>query len=198
MPVIGVREFSSKVSRYIGQVEQTGEPLILTNHGRPIVAMMPLDADRLHALTVAAAPRLLADLAQADAALVAGQSRSMDELIAELDEQDEQPDTPGETAEREIEVGEQYSGTVVKTSTFGAFIELAKGTDGLLHISNLAPGRHIDTAEEILSKGDEVNVRVVEVDRDRGLIGLRLADDPELTPRSKRGRRSPRRTEQAR
>jgi polyribonucleotide nucleotidyltransferase len=81
---------------------------------------------------------------------------------------------------KEVEVGDEFSGKVVKTTTFGAFIELAKGTDGLLHISNVAPGRRIATVEEVLNKGDELNVRVVEVDRERGRIGLRLADDPEI------------------
>ena len=81
---------------------------------------------------------------------------------------------------KEVEVGDTFTGKVVKTTTFGAFVELAKGTDGLLHISNVAPGRRIATVEEVLNKGDEIEVRVVEVDRERGRIGLRLADDPEV------------------
>ncbi|HTW12069.1 MAG TPA: polyribonucleotide nucleotidyltransferase [Solirubrobacteraceae bacterium] len=85
---------------------------------------------------------------------------------------------------KEVEVGDEFTGKVVKTTTFGAFIELAKGTDGLLHISNVAPGRRIATVEEVLNKGDELNVRVVEVDRERGRIGLRLADDPEIAGKS--------------
>ena len=85
---------------------------------------------------------------------------------------------------KEVEVGDEFTGKVVKTTTFGAFIELAKGTDGLLHISNVAPGRRIATVEEVLNKGDELDVRVVEVDRERGRIGLRLADDPEVAGKS--------------
>jgi len=81
---------------------------------------------------------------------------------------------------KEVEVGDEFTGKVVKTTTFGAFIELSKGTDGLLHISNVAPGRRIATVEEVLNKGDELNVRVVEVDRERGRIGLRLAEDPDV------------------
>jgi polyribonucleotide nucleotidyltransferase len=84
------------------------------------------------------------------------------------------------TMTKEVEVGDEFTGKVVKTTTFGAFIELAKGTDGLLHISNVAPGRRIDTVEEEINKGDELKVRVVEVDRERGRIGLRLSDDPEI------------------
>jgi polyribonucleotide nucleotidyltransferase len=85
---------------------------------------------------------------------------------------------------KEVEIGDEFTGKVVKTTTFGAFIELAKGTDGLLHISNVAPGRRIATVEEVLNKGDELAVRVVEVDRERGRIGLRLADDPEIAGKS--------------
>ncbi len=85
---------------------------------------------------------------------------------------------------KEVEVGDEFTGKVVKTTTFGAFIELAKGTDGLLHISNVAPGRRIDTVEDVLGKGDELSVRVVEVDRERGRIGLRLADDPDIAGKS--------------
>jgi polyribonucleotide nucleotidyltransferase len=85
---------------------------------------------------------------------------------------------------KEVEVGDEYLGKVVKTTTFGAFIELSKGTDGLLHISNVAPGQRVDTVEDVLSKGDEVNVRVVEVDRERGRIGLRLSDDPDVAGKS--------------
>ncbi len=81
---------------------------------------------------------------------------------------------------KEVEVGDEFLGKVVKTTTFGAFVELAKGTDGLLHISNVSPGERISTVEDVLNKGDEINVRVVEVDRERGRIGLRLADDPEI------------------
>src|SRR6516225_1046820 len=85
---------------------------------------------------------------------------------------------------KEVEVGDEFTGKVVKTTAFGAFIELAKGTDGLLHISNVAPGRRIASVEEVLNKGDELNVRVVEVDRERGRIGLRLADDPDIVGKS--------------
>jgi polyribonucleotide nucleotidyltransferase len=85
---------------------------------------------------------------------------------------------------KEVEVGDEYLGKVVKTTTFGAFVELAKGTDGLLHISNVSPGQRVDSVEDVLNKGDEINVRVVEVDRERGRIGLRLAEDPDVAGKS--------------
>ncbi len=85
---------------------------------------------------------------------------------------------------KEVEVGDEFTGKVVKTTTFGAFVELAKGTDGLLHISNLKPGERVDTVEDVVNRGDEVEVKVVEVDRERGRIGLRLAEDPEIAGKS--------------
>jgi polyribonucleotide nucleotidyltransferase len=85
---------------------------------------------------------------------------------------------------KEVEVGDEFTGKVVKTTTFGAFVELAKGTDGLIHISNIAPGKRPNTVEEIVNRGDELRVKVVEVDRERGRIGLRLADDPEIEGKS--------------
>jgi polyribonucleotide nucleotidyltransferase len=88
------------------------------------------------------------------------------------------------TMTKEVEVGDEYAGKVVKTTTFGAFVELAKGTDGLLHISNVSPGQRVDAVEDVLNKGDEIRVRVVEVDRERGRIGLRLAEDPEIAGKS--------------
>jgi polyribonucleotide nucleotidyltransferase len=82
---------------------------------------------------------------------------------------------------KEAEVGDRYNAAkVVKTTTFGAFVELVKGTDGLLHISNVKPGERVETVESVLSQGDELDVTVVEVDRERGRIGLRLSDDPSV------------------
>jgi polyribonucleotide nucleotidyltransferase len=83
-----------------------------------------------------------------------------------------------ESMTKEAEVGDRYSGKVVKTTTFGAFVELQKGTDGLLHISNVKPGERVEAVEDVLKPGDVLDVTVVEVDRERGRIGLRLSDDP--------------------
>ena len=75
---------------------------------------------------------------------------------------------------KDVEVGDTYTGAkVVKTTTFGAFVELTKGVDGLLHISNLGRGR-VDKVEDVINRGDTVDVTVVEVDKARGRIGLRI------------------------
>jgi polyribonucleotide nucleotidyltransferase len=90
-----------------------------------------------------------------------------------------------ESMTKEAEVGDRYDAAkVVKTTTFGAFVELVKGTDGLLHISNVKPGERVDSVDDVLSAGDEIDVTVVEVDRERGRIGLRLSDDPSVAGKS--------------
>ena len=74
---------------------------------------------------------------------------------------------------KEPEVGDTFTGKVVKTTQFGAFVELKKGTDGLLHVSNVGPGR-VAHIEDVMSRGDVVDVLVQEVDKARGRIGLKL------------------------
>jgi polyribonucleotide nucleotidyltransferase len=74
---------------------------------------------------------------------------------------------------KEPEVGDTYTGKVVKTTDFGAFVELKKGTDGLLHVSNVGPGR-VAHIEDVIARGDILDVLVQEVDKERGRIGLKL------------------------
>jgi polyribonucleotide nucleotidyltransferase len=72
------------------------------------------------------------------------------------------------------EVGERYMGTVVKTTTFGAFISLVPGKDGLLHISQirkLAGGKRVENVEDVLSVGQKVQVEISEIDP-RGKLSL--------------------------
>jgi polyribonucleotide nucleotidyltransferase len=78
-----------------------------------------------------------------------------------------------ESLTKEPEVGDTFTGKVVKTTQFGAFVELKKGTDGLLHVSNVGPGR-VAHIEDVMSRGDIVDVVVQEVDKARGRIGLKL------------------------
>jgi polyribonucleotide nucleotidyltransferase len=78
-----------------------------------------------------------------------------------------------EALTKEPEVGDTYTGKIVKTTQFGAFVELKKGTDGLLHVSNVGPGR-VAHIEDVMKRGDVVDVVVQEVDKARGRIGLKL------------------------
>jgi polyribonucleotide nucleotidyltransferase len=83
------------------------------------------------------------------------------------------------------EVGEEYTGRVVGIQPFGAFVELLPGKDGLLHISRVAQGR-VDKVEDVLNIGDEVKVRVLEVD-EKGKISLDRIDKPEAPAGSGNG-----------
>ncbi len=72
------------------------------------------------------------------------------------------------------EVGERYLGTVVKTTTFGAFVSLLPGKDGLLHISQLrkiAGGKRVENVEDVVKVGAKVQVEISEIDQ-RGKISL--------------------------
>ena len=92
------------------------------------------------------------------------------------------------------EAGETYNGKVVKTTSFGAFVNLTPGTDGLLHISqirNLANGERIDAVEDVLKEGDTVEVVVQGVD-DRGKISLAIPGFEDQENNAGRGRRDDR------
>ena len=72
------------------------------------------------------------------------------------------------------EVGERFLGTVVKTTTFGAFISLLPGKDGLLHITQIRKlhgGARIENVDDVIKVGDKIQVEIREVD-DRGKLSL--------------------------
>lgn len=72
------------------------------------------------------------------------------------------------------EVGEQYLGTVVKIASFGAFISLLPGKDGLLHISELRKltgGKRVENVEDVVSVGQKIEVEIAKID-DRGKLSL--------------------------
>jgi polyribonucleotide nucleotidyltransferase len=74
----------------------------------------------------------------------------------------------------EAEVGKVYKGTVRKVVDFGAFVEILPGTDGLLHVSQIGPGR-VRRVADVLKEGDEITVKVLEIDR-QGKIRLSQRD----------------------
>jgi polyribonucleotide nucleotidyltransferase len=74
----------------------------------------------------------------------------------------------------EAEVGETYEGKVVNITKFGAFVNILPGRDGLLHISRLDGSKRVERVEDYLSEGDELKVRVREIDR--GKVSLELVE----------------------
>ncbi len=73
---------------------------------------------------------------------------------------------------RPVLVGEEYEGTVVKTTTFGAFVNLVPGRDGLVHISKLGRGKRLQSVEEAVKEGDTIRVLVEDIDA-QGKISLK-------------------------
>ncbi|CAN5810452.1 polyribonucleotide nucleotidyltransferase [soil metagenome] len=76
------------------------------------------------------------------------------------------------------EIGTTYQGKVVNITKFGAFVNILPGRDGLLHISKLGGGRRIDKVEDVVALGDDIEVRVDDVDPG-GKVSLSLASAPE-------------------
>jgi polyribonucleotide nucleotidyltransferase len=79
------------------------------------------------------------------------------------------------------ELGKVYSGRVVNITKFGAFVNILPGRDGLVHISKLGRGRRIDAVEDVLSLGQELDVRVDEID-DKGKVSLTPVGDDTAAP----------------
>ncbi len=77
------------------------------------------------------------------------------------------------------ELGKIYNGRVVNITKFGAFVNILPGRDGLVHISKLGRGKRINAVEDVLSLGQEIEVRVDEID-DKGKVSLvPVGDAPE-------------------
>jgi small subunit ribosomal protein S1 len=70
-------------------------------------------------------------------------------------------------------VGDELSGTVTKVVTFGAFVEIMDGVEGLVHISELAQ-HHVENPRDVVEPGQEVRVRVLEIDSERRRLSLSL------------------------
>ena len=79
-----------------------------------------------------------------------------------------------ENIAREIEVGQEYVGKVVRIMQFGAFVELAPNKDGMIHISKLSKDR-VDKVTDVVNIGDTVKVAVIKVD-DKGRVDLKLVE----------------------
>lgn len=101
-----------------------------------------------------------------------------------------------------VNIGESITGRITKLVSFGAFVEVAEGVEGLIHISELAE-HHVETPDEIVRSGDEVEARIIDVDAKRRRLSLSLRpkkEEREEQPREERPRREreerPRRREE--
>ena len=99
-------------------------------------------------------------------------------FIASTDQGGEQAKKMIEDIVKVPEVGEEYEGEVVNIQSFGAFVKLTPNKDGLLHISRVANGR-VGKVEDVLSEGDIVKVKIIDVDEKTGKISLDRLDKPD-------------------
>ena len=76
----------------------------------------------------------------------------------------------------EFEVGKIYTGKVVKTSKFGAFVEVCPNKEGMIHISKLAKER-VEKVEDVVKVGDAVTVKVIEIDEQGRVNMMRIVED---------------------
>ena len=86
---------------------------------------------------------------------------------------------PWEAAHEQIRSGQKVTGKVARIQTFGAFVEILPGVDGLIHVSNMTSGRRIKDPREIVKEGDEVEATVISVDFSKRRIGLSLVKTPQ-------------------
>lgn len=83
---------------------------------------------------------------------------------------------------KKVNVGDEFTGKVVRLAPFGAFVEITPGKDGLVHVSQMAPG-HVEKPEDVVSEGQEVKVRVTDVSPD-GKVGLSMLFGADIKPES--------------
>ncbi len=101
---------------------------------------------------------------------------------------------PWQEIVEQVEIGGQIKGRITKLVSFGAFVEVAEGVEGLIHISELAE-HHVETPDEIVRSGDEVDARIIDVDAKRRRLSLSLRpkkEDREEQPEEDRPRREER------
>ena len=92
------------------------------------------------------------------------------------------------------EVGAIYQGKVVNVTKFGAFVNILPGRDGLVHISKLGRGKRVERVEDVVDLGDELAVRVDDIDP-QGKVSLSLVgDDGEAAPAGNGSERAPARS----
>ena len=84
---------------------------------------------------------------------------------------------PWQSVSQRLPVGSFHSGTVVRLAKFGAFVSLAEGIDGLIHISKLGGGRRINHPKEVLEEGQTVDVKIENIDTEQKRLSLVLAGE---------------------
>ena len=103
MQLLGIRAFAQKVSRHVDDVERTGKPVVLTRHGKPVAAVIPLKADEFEDFVLSYAPEFTGGMDASGGEVGRGETRPLDEVLEEIDRDEakareaDAPDRSGST-----------------------------------------------------------------------------------------------------
>lgn len=136
----------------------------------PIIHMISIDPERIGEV-IGAGGKIINKIIEQTGVKIDIDDDGRISILSESDERAKEAIAIIEDIVKEIEVGEVYTGKVKKIVKFGAFVELKKGTEGLLHISEIAHER-TNNVEDVLKVGDTVEVKVIDIAEDTGKISL--------------------------
>lgn len=136
----------------------------------PIIHMISIDPERIGEV-IGAGGKIINKIIEQTGVKIDIDDDGKISILSDSDEKAKEAIAIIEDIVKEIEIGEVYLGKVKKIVKFGAFVEIKKGTEGLLHISEIAHER-TNNVEDILKVGDSVEVKVIDIAKDTGKISL--------------------------
>lgn len=136
----------------------------------PIIHMISIDPERIGEV-IGAGGKIINKIIEQTGVKIDIDDDGKISILSDSDEKAKEAIAIIEDIVKEIEVGEIYLGKVKKIVKFGAFVEIKKGTEGLLHISEIAHER-TNNVEDVLKVGDSVEVKVIDIAKDTGKISL--------------------------
>ena len=136
----------------------------------PIIHMISIDPERIGEV-IGAGGKIINKIIEQTGVKIDIDDDGRISILSESDERAKEAIAIIEDIVKEIEVGEVYTGKVKKIVKFGAFVEIKKGTEGLLHISEIAHER-TNSVDDVLRVGDTVEVKVIDIAEDTGKISL--------------------------
>lgn len=136
----------------------------------PIIHMISIDPERIGEV-IGAGGKIINKIIEQTGVKIDIDDDGKISILSDSDEKAKEAIAIIEDIVKEIEVGEVYLGKVKKIVKFGAFVEIKKGTEGLLHISEIAHER-TNNVEDVLKVGDSVEIKVIDIAKDTGKISL--------------------------
>lgn len=136
----------------------------------PIIHMISIDPERIGEV-IGAGGKIINKIIEQTGVKIDIDDDGRISILSDDDDKAKEAISIIEDIVKDIEVGEVYTGKVKKIVKFGAFVEIKKGTEGLLHISEIAHER-IKNVEDVLKVGDTVDVKVIDISDETGKISL--------------------------